>query len=38
MHEFEQTLNCENTIIKLDETLCTPPIFKNISNIVIQDT
>jgi len=31
-------LNCENIVIKLDETSCTPPIVLNINNIIIQDT
>jgi len=31
-------LNYENTIVKLDQISCTPPIFLNINNIVIQNT
>jgi len=43
MHEceiliHEQNLNCENTIVKLDQISCTPPIFLNTNNIVMQDT
>jgi hypothetical protein len=34
----EQILNCENIVIKWDETSCTPPIVLNINNIIIHDT
>jgi hypothetical protein len=36
MHE--QNLNYENTIVKLDQISCTPPIVLDINNIVIQNT